>query len=514
MKRKKHYKKTAVSVILTAVLAFSALNIPVVFAEENDIIVFSDAVLKQALLDAGADTSGDSEITEGELSALEGTLSLGGLGITDLAGMEHAAGISVLGLADNRIRSIAPLVGLTLTDLDVSSNYLDITGDSGDMADIQALTDAGCTVVYSPQKAIPVDGVSLDISSLTLCTGDTATLTAIFNPADAANQNTTWASDGESVATVADGAVTAVSVGTATVTVTTQDGGYTDTCDVAVKSPDLETSAYTIDSGYLTGVAKLTSPGQLKANFGNDPENIVIYDLDGAVYDGERVGTGMKVKLIIGGTVRDELTVIVNGDTNGDGMISITDYTLTRLHILGLKSLQNVFLTAGDTSGDGIVSITDYTLIRLDILGLKSIGGFVPSLPAVSDARIRAFLDVALAQQGKPYVWSAEGPDGFDCSGYVYYCLTQVGYSVYRATANTYSHWPSWQYVDREHLQPGDLMFYYSDDPNDGDHIGHIGIYLGNGYHIHASSSYGCVIICKFDGWYDEMFSHGMRVWY
>jgi cell wall-associated NlpC family hydrolase len=53
-------------------------------------------------------------------------------------------------------------------------------------------------------------------------------------------------------------------------------------------------------------------------------------------------------------------------------------------------------------------------------------------------------------------------------------------------------------------------MFYHS-DTRPGI-IGHIGIYLGNGYHIHASSDYGRVIICRVDGWYDRMLSHGRRV--
>jgi len=116
--------------------------------------------------------------------------------------------------------------------------------------------------------------------------------------------------------------------------------------------------------------------------------------------------------------------------------------------------------------------------------------------------------------QGKPYIWGDEGPASFDCSGFVYYCLKQAGYTgtLWRSTADSYSKWAGWTRVDRNALQPGDLMFYYSDNPNDGDHIGHIGIYLGNGYHIHASSDYGFVVICRVDGWYDRMLSHGMRV--
>jgi cell wall-associated NlpC family hydrolase len=131
----------------------------------------------------------------------------------------------------------------------------------------------------------------------------------------------------------------------------------------------------------------------------------------------------------------------------------------------------------------------------------------------VTDPRIKSFLDIALDQLGKPYVWGAEGPNSFDCSGFVYYCLKKSGYDdLDRWTADMYSRDKKWTYVDKDDLQPGDLMFYYSDNKDDGDHIGHIGIYLGNGYHIHASSDYGCIIISGVDGWYKKALSHGRRV--
>lgn len=61
------------------------------------------------------------------------------------------------------------------------------------------------------------------------------------------------------------------------------------------------------------------------------------------------------------------------GDVNGDGVISISDYTLIRLHILGLRTLTDRALTAADANRDGNISISDYTMARLDILGLKPI---------------------------------------------------------------------------------------------------------------------------------------------
>lgn len=63
------------------------------------------------------------------------------------------------------------------------------------------------------------------------------------------------------------------------------------------------------------------------------------------------------------------------GDVNGDGVISITDYTLVRLHILSLRPIPDHMLAAADVNRDGVISITDYTLIRLHILGLRAISG-------------------------------------------------------------------------------------------------------------------------------------------
>lgn len=80
-----------------------------------------------------------------------------------------------------------------------------------------------------------VTGVSLDKTTLTLAVNDTGKLTATVIPDNATNKNVTWKSSNTSVATVsADGTVTAKNAGTATITVTTADGGKTATCTVTV----------------------------------------------------------------------------------------------------------------------------------------------------------------------------------------------------------------------------------------------------------------------------------------
>ena len=97
---------------------------------------------------------------------------------------------------------------------------------------------ASCTVTVTA-ATVPVTGVSLNKDSLALGVGDSETLTATVKPEDATNQAVTWTSSNSTVATVdQNGVVTAVAPGTATITVTTADGGFTATCAVTVR-PDI-----------------------------------------------------------------------------------------------------------------------------------------------------------------------------------------------------------------------------------------------------------------------------------
>ena len=84
-----------------------------------------------------------------------------------------------------------------------------------------------------------VSGMTLDKSVLNLKNGATAALTPIITPANAHNKNVTWQSSDEEVATVANGVVTGVKRGTATITATTEDGGYKATATVNVTCANL-----------------------------------------------------------------------------------------------------------------------------------------------------------------------------------------------------------------------------------------------------------------------------------
>lgn len=81
---------------------------------------------------------------------------------------------------------------------------------------------------------VHVTGISLDKSTDSIEVGETTTLTETITPSNATDKVVTWSTSNSSVATVSNGVVTGVSQGTARITVTTHDGGYTDYCDVTV----------------------------------------------------------------------------------------------------------------------------------------------------------------------------------------------------------------------------------------------------------------------------------------
>ena len=96
---------------------------------------------------------------------------------------------------------------------------------------------------------------------------------------------------------------------------------------------------------------------------------------------------------------------------------------------------------------------------------------------------------------GSRYVWGGTTPDGFDCSGLVYYVYKQFGYTLNRVAADQAS---NGRHVEPSELQPGDILCFYSGSS----YIGHAGIYIGNGQFVHASNSTTGVIISDLAGYY------------
>ena len=87
-------------------------------------------------------------------------------------------------------------------------------------------------------------------------------------------------------------------------------------------------------------------------------------------------------------------------------------------------------------------------------------------------------VQAALTRIGSPYSWGASGPGAFDCSGLVMWAFGQAGLSLPHSSQALAQ---GGQAVSRDQMEPGDLITYYSD-------ASHVGIYIGDGMMVHAST--------------------------
>ncbi|MFD3455781.1 NlpC/P60 family protein [Streptomyces sp. NPDC058691] len=103
-------------------------------------------------------------------------------------------------------------------------------------------------------------------------------------------------------------------------------------------------------------------------------------------------------------------------------------------------------------------------------------GGSTTAAPGTYAAKAEKAIAFARAQIGKPYVYGATGPNSFDCSGLTQGAWAAAGVSIPRTT---YDQVDFGSRVTADQLQPGDLVFFYSD-------VTHVGLYIGGGQMIHA----------------------------
>lgn len=138
--------------------------------------------------------------------------------------------------------------------------------------------DGSHTATCAVTVTQPVTGVTLDPTSLSLFTGDTATLTATVEPENATNKNVTWSSDKPEVATVENGKVTAKAAGTATITATAEDDSdISATCTVTVTQSEYSISADTTALDFGSAYTGYTQPAAQTVtitNTGNQSLNL------------------------------------------------------------------------------------------------------------------------------------------------------------------------------------------------------------------------------------------------
>ena len=232
-----------------------------------------------------------------------------------------------------------------------------------------------------------VTGVSLDKTSLNLEVGGTSTLVATVSPSDATNKNVTWSTSNASVATVSSGKVTAVSVGEATITVTTEDGKKTATCKVTVSGSSevkatgivLSSNSLSIEKGETATLSATVMPSGASQVVNWASSDATVATVSNGVVTAVGAGTANisatttdgRITSICAVTVinTDEVVTIdkailkVYGNVNGDMVIDSKDVSIIQ-SLIDLGATVTSENKMADANNDGRIDSADVDVVK------------------------------------------------------------------------------------------------------------------------------------------------------
>ena len=174
---------------------------------------------------------------------------------------------------------------------------------------------------------------------------------------------------------------------------------------------------------------------------------------------------------------------------------------------MSVKAVSGEWYMVSSGSVEGYIRSDYFSLytasLQPDSVTAQQPGEAAASVDSSEGAKI---VETAKKYMGTPYVWGGTSTSGFDCSGFVYYVYKECGYSINRTAESIYS---NGEYVDRSALQPGDAICFTTS--RSATYIGHVGIYIGDGQFIHASSGTGYVTISSLSETYYNNHYYGAR---
>lgn len=149
--------------------------------------------------------------------------------------------------------------------------------------------------------------------------------------------------------------------------------------------------------------------------------------------------------------------------------------------VVNIVGIDNGWYKISTNGVTGYVS-SDYMVTCKDSAGSRGDGATAVAT-ASSSSLGQQVVDYAKQYLGCPYVYGGNGPSSFDCSGYTSYVYRHFGYTLNRTASTQLSNGTS---VSKSELQPGDLVFFKY---NTSKAASHVGIYIGGGQFIHASTN-------------------------
>lgn len=187
--------------------------------------------------------------------------------------------------------------------------------------------------------------------------------------------------------------------------------------------------------------------------------------------------------------------------TSYSKVTSLSDGTV--VNIVGIDSGWYKITTSGGVTG--YVS-SDYMVTCKDSAGSRGDGATAVATATTSSLG-QQVVDYAKQYLGTPYVYGGNGPSSFDCSGFTSYVYRHFGYTLNRTASGQLSNGTS---VSKSELQPGDLVFFRY---NTSKAASHVGIYIGGGQFIHASTNtYTVKIDTLTSGHYANVYVGARRI--
>lgn len=150
----------------------------------------------------------------------------------------------------------------------------------------------------------------------------------------------------------------------------------------------------------------------------------------------------------------------------------------------------NVSRETTDWHEDTAIALTELSPQMIERTAIMQTSRQIKTASTTRKQKIEKVIAFALSQKGDRYKWGATGPNSWDCSGLVMAAFQRGGKRLPHYTGGIATKGTA---VSRSHLQRGDIVFPQK---------GHVGIYLGNGMMVHASSGKGKVVVAKVYGFY------------
>lgn len=192
-----------------------------------DVSTFFDAIQTPDSIQVAPEPTGDIPVTGVTVAPTTGSVTVGEqLTLTATVAPSDATNKAVTWSSSDD--TIATVTDGVVTGVAAGDATITVTTVDGSFTATCGVTVEAATVA--------VTGVTVSPTSDSIAVSETLTLTATVAPENATNKAVTWSTSEATVATVEDGVVTGVSAGTATITVTTVDGNFTDNCEVTVTS--------------------------------------------------------------------------------------------------------------------------------------------------------------------------------------------------------------------------------------------------------------------------------------